>query len=57
MTRLRKTALLWSLAGVASLVAGLMAEPRRPFAVASGLLFFVVAIVTFLRGGRPVARR
>ena len=55
MTKPQKTAALWFLGGVALVVAGLLSDPRRPFAVVAGVLFFVVGFSTIARGRGSIA--
>lgn len=52
MTKSRKVVFLWCAAGSASIAAGLLAEPRRPFAITAGVLFLLVAITALYRHRR-----
>jgi hypothetical protein len=55
MTRSQRSAILWFLAGVAFLVAGLITNPRRPFLIALGAAYFAIAALSLhrARGPRP----
>lgn len=57
MTKPQKTAALWFLGGVALVVSGLIAEPRRALAVVAGVLFFAVGISTLARSRGSLAPR
>lgn len=50
-TAARSAALLWLLAGIAFVVAGLLADGRQPAFFAVGVVFFAVSVV-FVRRGR-----
>jgi cell division protein FtsW (lipid II flippase) len=52
MNRFRLAAILWFLAGIAFVVAGLIMEPRRLFVSAVGVFFFLLALVFLLRARR-----
>jgi hypothetical membrane protein len=49
MSKTRRVAALWFLGGVALLLAGVLGEPRRPFSIIAGVLFFVVGSLRLRR--------
>ena len=44
--------ILWTLGGFAFLASGFLMNPPRPLTFVAGILFFVVAGVTYYRAGK-----
>lgn len=50
MTRSKRNALLWSLAGVLMLIAAVLSEPFRLWMLAPVILYFAVAVMSYRCG-------
>ncbi len=55
MTSSQRTVALLELAGALFVTVGLLSEPTNPVAVGTGLLFFIVGILTFAKGRGSVS--